>query len=454
MSAYGNTSSFVYSEGIFSSEPWQLVVSTLLVVIFTALASAAGIGGGGLVVPVFTYVLGTGVYYASPISTATILGVAIGKNVISVQRRHPSLMRPLINYDLGTYIQMTVLLGTIIGVVLHGILPEIIVTILLALVLGYSGITALRKGARLAKKEAVIKLAETPKEAEGLNDPNALETVRESPRADDARRGMYISPSLELELTEIHGSEQNRRSSDDTDGTDESSSLGSSVSTTSAPSEKQEHETPASDGGAKESNVSSEPTAPGISSTVQNESATDNVSDVPSHSPTTTDQKYIDLDRPENADDVRIEVTDAASEDEASKSEDTLATSLFADTKRPDLSEIDYKKERPIPLVTPTAVHQTHDDVSPELQSKQYVRFRKQFLDYEPTPTKSGSPSRQRKAAIQSKIMDLFRRERRCFWWEDWLALGAVTAFMLIYSLVKSEIIFIWETCDTAWWIW
>ena len=203
MSAYDNAT-FVYGNGLFTAEAWQIGVSTAMVIAFTALASAAGIGGGGLVVPVYSYVLGTGVAFASPISTATILGVALGKNFISIQRRHPMLVRPLINYDLATYIQITVFLGTIIGVVLYGILPDIVITMLLALVLGFSGIKALMKGSKLAKREAIERRSQVPKNAPNLDNPHSLTTLRASPRAHGPEKGMYFSASLqEIEMPTI-----------------------------------------------------------------------------------------------------------------------------------------------------------------------------------------------------------------------------------------------------------
>jgi hypothetical protein len=153
MSVYGNESAFVFHDGIFTTEPWQLAVSTILILVVSVLASSAGIGGGGLVVPIVAYVLGTGVKYAAPISSACIFGVSVGKNVISVLRRHPHLVRPLIHFDLSTFSNISLVLGTMFGVVLNGVLPEIILIIVLAVVLGWSGTEALLNGARQNAKE-------------------------------------------------------------------------------------------------------------------------------------------------------------------------------------------------------------------------------------------------------------------------------------------------------------
>ena len=56
----------------------QLVGTSLLCFVVTCLAVAAGIGGGGLLVPLYAFVLGLGPKNAVPVSKATIFGVAIG----------------------------------------------------------------------------------------------------------------------------------------------------------------------------------------------------------------------------------------------------------------------------------------------------------------------------------------------------------------------------------------
>eukprot|EP00750_Incisomonas_marina_P003433 INCI13115.3.p1 GENE.INCI13115.3~~INCI13115.3.p1 ORF type:complete len:661 (-),score=83.93 INCI13115.3:369-2351(-) len=519
MSAYGNTSDFPFSEGIFTSEPWQLAVTSILVVVLTALASAAGIGGGGLVVPVYTYVMATGVYYASPLSTATILGVAIGKNVISIQRRHPDLVRPLINYDLATYIQMTVLLGTIIGVILHGILPEIVVTIILALVLGYSGVEAMRKGVSMSQKEAVERQSAIVKAVEGLNDETQLETMRASPRADHNERGFYTRPAALLEMTKIEGTDSSSETSTNSLPGSPEASTGADVV------EKRELDDTANTVSAVEDVV----VVDGVH-VRSHEQAADrgNVGDSGGEH---------DPKGQHSEDSIVIAVGASEAKDDSYEGPGSHETKSGPPVKDPLSTpprQVRYKKQMGDdasgsgsdgesmlpPIVTPSsAVRTTHDTNKPKDQESQLVRFRKQFkappdrsprkrerrrsqqIEEQPEDVEAGgplanragtshtnrnamglkdvatshpavsahhnrvndaatpvsaaaTPSKQREAVIERKILDLFNHERRCFWWENWLTLGVVTAFMLIYSLVKSEIIFIWPTCDTAWWIW
>ena len=79
-----------------SLETWRVVLVSTLVLFVTMFAVAAGIGGGGLLVPIYAYVLGLGPQLAVPVSKATIFGVAVG-NVFYISReKHPKVtQRPI-----------------------------------------------------------------------------------------------------------------------------------------------------------------------------------------------------------------------------------------------------------------------------------------------------------------------------------------------------------------------
>ena len=88
-----------------------MVLVSTLVLFVTMFAVAAGIGGGGLLVPIYAYVLGLGPQLAVPVSKATIFGVAVG-NVFYISReKHPKANRPLIDYPTAVLMQGGELLG-------------------------------------------------------------------------------------------------------------------------------------------------------------------------------------------------------------------------------------------------------------------------------------------------------------------------------------------------------
>lgn len=53
-----------------------------------------------------------------------------------------------------------------------------------------------------------------------------------------------------------------------------------------------------------------------------------------------------------------------------------------------------------------------------------------------------------------SQVVQLFDHDRRCFPWENWLVLLVLTVYVLMYTLIKNEIIKIWSKCDVGWWVW
>ncbi len=51
-------------------------------------------------------------------------------------------------------------------------------------------------------------------------------------------------------------------------------------------------------------------------------------------------------------------------------------------------------------------------------------------------------------------IVQLFEHDRRCFYWENWLVLLVLTAYVLMYTLIKNRVINIFDKCDVGWWVW
>ena len=64
------------------------------------IAAGGGIGGGGILVPTYIFVLGFEPKIAIPLSNATILGSSIANVVLNARKRHPKADRPLIDWDI------------------------------------------------------------------------------------------------------------------------------------------------------------------------------------------------------------------------------------------------------------------------------------------------------------------------------------------------------------------
>jgi len=115
-----------------------------------ALAVVAGIGGGGILVPLFIGALGMPPRLAVGLSQATILGQSFLNTIIVVQRQHPLHPGPLVNYDALLILLPMTLAGTTVGDIVGAVIPDWLRIVFLILLLGYIFKRALAK-ARASK---------------------------------------------------------------------------------------------------------------------------------------------------------------------------------------------------------------------------------------------------------------------------------------------------------------
>jgi len=96
---------------------------------------------------------------AVPLSKATTLGTALGNLAININLRHPTADRPLIDFSTCTLLVPCQLMGTVIGVLVNGIIPEWIITALLFVMLVLMTVQTSVKGMslhRAAQKDVLI----------------------------------------------------------------------------------------------------------------------------------------------------------------------------------------------------------------------------------------------------------------------------------------------------------
>merc|ERR1711865_769679 len=94
--------------------------------IASTIAALAGIGGGGLLVPLYVLVMNFEADYASPLSSAAIMGGSMVGFIIYCQRwheRYPAIQRPLIDYETIALLIPALLAGVMIGTILCKVLP-------------------------------------------------------------------------------------------------------------------------------------------------------------------------------------------------------------------------------------------------------------------------------------------------------------------------------------------
>jgi hypothetical protein len=117
------------------------------------LAAPSGIGGGGILVPMYLAIGKFSPRHGIPLSKATIFGGAVTNNWFNVQKRHPDCNRPMIDYNLCMIMEPVLLLGTIIGVFFNAVSPGWLITILLVLTLTYTTYRTTMKAFETYEKE-------------------------------------------------------------------------------------------------------------------------------------------------------------------------------------------------------------------------------------------------------------------------------------------------------------
>ena len=124
------------------------------------LASGSGIGGGGILVPLYILMLGAPGKVAIPLSNITILGGGIGNNIFNLPKRHPVKDRPMIDYDTVVMLEPLTIFGAVLGSFFNKILPDFVLILLLAVSLVLTALRTMNKGFEAWAKESESMRAE------------------------------------------------------------------------------------------------------------------------------------------------------------------------------------------------------------------------------------------------------------------------------------------------------
>lgn len=138
-----------------SSGPnWRAIATAIVGAVSIAIAAAGGIGGGGILVPVFILLLQLSPKHAIALSNLTILGGAIANTALNVPKRHPSMDRTLIDWDIIVMMEPLTIFGAVFGSLLSKVLPSIVLTVSLVVVLACIGHRTLKKAVSTWKQES------------------------------------------------------------------------------------------------------------------------------------------------------------------------------------------------------------------------------------------------------------------------------------------------------------
>ena len=134
--------------------PGVFVYSSLVLFSSGVLSAAAGVGGGGINVPILIAIFGYSFKRSRTFSSCTLLGNYFSQILVNFPRSHPhKSIRPLVYIELILVLLPAQLGGSNIGSILAEILPDPILFVIALCVLSFASIFAYLKGQKLYAKE-------------------------------------------------------------------------------------------------------------------------------------------------------------------------------------------------------------------------------------------------------------------------------------------------------------
>lgn len=118
------------------------------------IAGGGGIGGGGILVPIYILILEFSPKHAIPLSNVTVLGGAVANTILNQRKRHPLANRPLVDWDLILIMEPLTIGGALIGAFINKLVPDYILVLLLVALLSFTAYNTLKKAMKMYKKES------------------------------------------------------------------------------------------------------------------------------------------------------------------------------------------------------------------------------------------------------------------------------------------------------------
>ncbi|OMJ91960.1 hypothetical protein SteCoe_5395 [Stentor coeruleus] len=125
-----------FHKSLSASQPIEYLGSALIVLMST-LANSTGIGGGEIMVPLLILLFFFETHLAIPLSLMLMLGSSFINTALKIPNRHPTVDRPLINYDIVSFTLSPLLLGSTSGVLINRIIPDWLILTLITILLFY-----------------------------------------------------------------------------------------------------------------------------------------------------------------------------------------------------------------------------------------------------------------------------------------------------------------------------
>jgi len=174
-------------------------------------AAGGGIGGGGILVPIFILVMGFTPKHAIPLSNITVFGGAIANSYLNAKKRHPLADRPLVDWDLILVMEPLTIAGALMGAFLNKILPETFLVTMLVLLLSFTAYNTLKKAVKMYKLET-IKMREQGFKPDGSKESELTQIKNEEKAEDQAASSNDLIENMELQEGESPSEKEDEKS--------------------------------------------------------------------------------------------------------------------------------------------------------------------------------------------------------------------------------------------------
>lgn len=174
---------------------WPMLFAPLSGFIICGIAVLAGVGGGAILVPLYTIIIGIPMADAVALSQATICGQSLLNVFLQVRRHHPNHAPPLptrpnINYEYCALLLPLALTGTMIGSIASKVSPDWLRVVLLIVLFSYVLVRLIRRVLSQRARDSEAKLVQ--QQVEGSDDDDAP-AKRSSPTQESGVKYGYSS---------------------------------------------------------------------------------------------------------------------------------------------------------------------------------------------------------------------------------------------------------------------
>lgn len=184
---------------VFGSHALVDAIAAVIWFVGAGLAMSAGVGGGGIFVPLGVILLRFASKPSTGLSQASIFGASLAGFIINIRRRHPLADRPVIDLDMALFLAPMEMAGALLGIMIQKVLPVWAVIVLMAVILGFTAYKTFTKGFKTLKKELAARKKVQVSKADDSPADRTLTEVSEVHVPETGTKDLEVLQAVELE---------------------------------------------------------------------------------------------------------------------------------------------------------------------------------------------------------------------------------------------------------------